>query len=201
MEGGSGISNAPGFSLFVSTKEVKLLKIIVGAEEFYDDEKGFYTSGGTELELEHSLLSLSKWESIFEKPFLDKKEKTEEELVGYIEAMIVTPNFPRGIVQKMSEENVETINVYIDRKMTATRVGDPPGPPNREIITSELIYYWMTELQIPFECERWNLNRLIMLIKVCNVKRSKPKKMSVSEIADRNRRLNAERRASLGSKG
>jgi hypothetical protein len=180
-----------------------MLKITIGAIDVYDEsEETFTTQGGFELQLEHSLVSLSKWESEFEKPFLSKSEKTPEETLAYIRYMVLTPNPPGDFLERLSKENLETIHTYIDRKMTATWFSDQPGTPrSREIITSELVYYWMTVFSIPFECETWHLNRLFTLIRICNVKQAKPKKMSRSEIAARNRELNAQRKAQLGTKG
>ena len=180
-----------------------MLVITVGATDSYDESAGtFVTNGGFELQLEHSLVSLSKWESEFEKPFLGKGEKTPEETLAYIGYMVLTPNPPGDFLEKLSQENLEAINTYIERKMTATWFSDQPGSPkSREVITSELVYYWMTVFDIPFECETWHLNRLFTLIRICNVKQSKPKKMSRSEVAARNRELNAQRKAQLGTRG
>jgi len=180
-----------------------MLTIIVPGVEMFDEKsQEFITVDDVTLDLEHSLVSLSKWESKYEKPFLGKVEKTTEEVIGYIKAMTLTPNVPDEVYLKLSEQNINAINEYIDAKMSATWFNEAPGaPPSREVITSELIYYWMVTFQIPFECEHWHLNRLFTLIRVCNVKSAKPKKMSRAEIAARNRELNAQRRAQLGSKG
>jgi hypothetical protein len=180
-----------------------MLTITVGGTDVYDESTDkFDTQGGVELQLEHSLVSLSKWESEFEKPFLDKDSKSPEELLAYVRCMIVSENPPEGILHKLSQENFEAVQAYIDRKMTATWFSEQPGTPGTTaIITSELIYYWMTLFQIPFECENWHLNRLFTLIRICNAKQSKPKKMSRAEVAARNRELNAQRRAKLGTKG
>lgn len=180
-----------------------MLTIVVPGVEMYDEQQAeFVTIGDMTLELEHSLVSLSKWESIYEKPFLGKDEKTTEQVLTYVRLMTLTPNIPDDVFSKLSEGNFKAINEYIDAKMTATWFSDTPGAPSsRDVITAELIYYWMITFQIPFECERWHLNRLFTLIRVCNVKQAKPKKMSRSEIAARNRELNAQRRAQLGSKG
>lgn len=179
-----------------------MLSIIVSGTEVFDNEtQEFTTQGDVVLELEHSLVSLSKWESKFEKPFLGKAEKTADEVLAYV-GMMVLNKVPEEILSKLSEDNFKAINEYIEAKMTATWFSEPPGAPSsRDVITAELIYYWMITFQIPWECERWHLNRLFTLIRVCNIKQAKPKKMSRSEIAARNRELNAQRRAQLGTRG
>ena len=181
-----------------------MLTITVGGTDVYDEEtQTFKSQGGVELQLEHSLVSLSKWESEFEKPFLGKTDKTPEEILGYVRCMIVTPNPPGEFLQKLSKENIEEINAYIERKMSGTFFPSAPGAPaSREVVTSELIYYWMTVFQIPFECETWHLNRLFTLIRICNMKQSsKPKRMGRGEEAARRRELNAQRRKELGTRG
>jgi hypothetical protein len=180
-----------------------MLTITVGATDLYDESADrFSTQGGVDLQLEHSLVSLSKWESEFEIPFLGKSDKTTEEALAYIRYMVMTPNPPGDFLQRLSKENLQTIHAYIDRKMTATWFSEQPGAPkSREVITSELIYYWMTVFTIPFECETWHLNRLFTLIRICNIKQSKPKKMNRAETARRNRELNAQRRSQLGTTG
>lgn len=179
-----------------------LTVVVPGVEMFDDSSQEFTTRGDVVLELEHSLVSLSKWESIFEKPFLGKEEKSTDEVIGYIKAMTLTPNVSDEVWEKLNEDNYQAINAYIDSKMTATWFNDQgKDSPNREVITAEVIYHWMITFQIPFECQHWHLNRLMTLIRVCNVKTTKPKKMSRSEIAAHNRAINAERRAQSGTKG
>jgi hypothetical protein len=180
-----------------------MLTIIVPGVEMFDDKsQEFVTRDDVTLELEHSLASLSKWESKYERPFLGEIEKTNEEIFDYIKLMTVTPDVPEEVYSKLSENNLTEINDYIESKMTATWFSEAPGAPkSRDVITAELIYYWMIVFNIPFECEHWHLNRLFTLIRVCNIKQSKPKKMSRGEVAARNRELNAQRRAQLGTKG
>lgn len=180
-----------------------MLKIIVPGTEFYNEvDATFSTVEDTVLQLEHSLVSLSKWESEFQIPFLSSNDKTTEQVYTYIKAMILTPNYPDNIASFFSQQNLAEVNEYIDSKESATTFGEMPKQRGRgEIITSELIYYWMVAFNIPFECETWHLNRLFALIRICNVKNSKPKKLSSGEIAQRNRELNAQRKAALGTTG
>lgn len=180
-----------------------MLRIIVLGEEFFDESKQeFVTKGDTIIDLEHSLLSVSKWESKYEKPFLGKEEKTTKEALGYVEAMTLTPNIAPEVFSKLSSSNHEEINAYVNAKMTATWFREIPGPlSSPEVITSELIYYWLTVFNIPFTCETWHLNRLLTLIRICSIKGAKPKKMSRSELAARQRTLNDQRRAQYGTTG
>lgn len=180
-----------------------MLRIIVEEQELFNETtETFETVSSVVLDLEHSLVSLSKWESEYQKPFLSSKDLTNEEMLGYLRAMILTPDVDSDILYKLSKTNLDAIQDYINSTQSATTFGvlpDRRGP--GEIITSELIYYWMVAFNIPFECQSWHLNRLFSLIRICNIKNSKPRKMSRTEIAQRNRELNAQRRAELGTKG
>lgn len=180
-----------------------MLRLVIEGEEFFNEEtQTFETNDDVVLDLEHSLLSLSKWESIYQKPFLGSNKKTLEEVFGYLKVMLVTPGIDPDVLYRCSQKNLDDVQAYIDSSQSATTFGIMPerrGP--GEIITSELIYYWMVSFNITFECQHWHLNRLFSLIRICNIKNSKPKKMSRNEIAQRNRELNAKRRAELGTSG
>lgn len=180
-----------------------MLTIMVKGDEYFDEStQTFTTVGDVELELEHSLVSVSKWESKYKKPFLSIEEKTPEEMFYYVKAMVIYPINSHDTLLRLSNENLEQINEYIESTESATTFGNMPEYKGRnEIITSELIYYWMIVFQIPFDCERWHLNRLFALIRVCNVKNAKPKKMSRGEVARRNRELNAMRKEQYGTRG
>ena len=154
------------------------------------------------LQLEHSLVSLSKWESKWCKVFLTDKEKTSEEILDYIKCMTLTQNVKPEVYNRLTQENIDRINKYISDPRSATYFSDNRiGKSSRESITSELIYYWMIALNIPFECQKWHLNRLLTLIRVCNIKNQPPKKMSRREIMSRNAALNAARRKQLNTRG
>lgn len=180
-----------------------MLEIIIPDVELFDEIKNEfkYVKGAT-LKLEHSLVSLSKWESKWKKPFLTNDEKSYEETVDYIKCMTLTQNVNPELYYYIGNDNMLKINEYIGNPMTATTFGkETKGKRNTEIVTSELIYYWMIALNIPFECQKWHLNRLLTLVKVCNIKNQPPKKMSKREIMARNAALNAQRRKQLNSKG
>lgn len=189
-----------------------MLDIYIPPRELYDeDEDGnvifLYPKGGM-LHLEHSLISLSKWEMKWGKPYLDlRTPKTREESIDYVRCMTVGKELDALSYASIADEQMDVINDYIGAPMTATWFAKTPGSGNgrgmsHEIITNELIYYWMIQFQIPFECEKWHLNRLMTLIRVCNIKQAGPgKKMSKRELMERNTRLNAERKARLKTKG
>ena len=177
-----------------------LLLTIPPIEMFNEKTSEFVYSKETKISLEHSLVSLSKWESRWNKPSLPKDNKTLEETIDYIRCMTITQNVDPEVYFRLTDENINTINKYIESPMTATTFSDN-GHSSREIITSELIYYWMISLNIPMECQKWHLNRLLTLIRVCNIKNAPAKKMSRREIMNRNAALNAARRKKLNSTG
>lgn len=179
-----------------------MLKISIKTKEFFDQAENKFFSECVEVELEHSLASLSKWESIWEIPFLSPEEPTSEQTLSYIQCMCVTPNIAPEVFLNLNEENVKDINAYINKKMTATTVREP-GNATRSIVTSEQIYSWMAGFQIPLEAQHWHLNRLIMLIKVCNANNQteqQSKGMTRDDLAAR-RALNEQRKRDLGTRG
>lgn len=181
-----------------------MLKITIKASEIFDERKNAFliNAKDTTITLEHSLVSISKWESKWHKPFLSDTPKTLEESIDYIKCMTTTQNVDPNVYMFLNRDNFEKINAYIEDPMTASWVNDSHGKKGRsETITSELIYYWMIALNIPVEFQRWHLNRLLMLIRICNAKNQPPKKMSKGEIMRRNKSLNAARRKASGSKG
>lgn len=180
-------------------------------EEYWDPNKNEFINISFEeqnLSLEHSLVSISKWESRHHKPFLGKDEKTEEEVIDYIKCMMITQNVAKEVYNYILKDKdiLKKINDYIQDSMTATtfyeiKNTNQVGRPSKEIITSELIYYWMGSYQIPFTCEKWHLNRLLTLIRIYNIKNDNGKKMSKKEILSNNAALNAARRAKMNSRG
>lgn len=180
-----------------------MLRITIPAAELWDEEhQRFVETKEQTLQLEHSLVSISKWESKWCKAFLSKNDKTAEETLDYIKCMTITPNVDPNVYNFLTQENIREINAYIQAPMTATYFSeDKRAKGSREIVTAELIYYWMISLNIPFECQKWHLNRLLALVRVCNIKNSPPKKYSRRELASRNAALNAARRKQLNTTG
>lgn len=180
-----------------------MLQLVIKPREDWNEttQEFVYTKGQT-LQLEHSLVSISKWESKWCKPFLSKDPKTYEETLDYIRCMTLTQNVDPAIYSRLSVDNINEVNKYIEAPMTATTIKEQPGHGrSSEIITSELIYFWMISYQIPFECQKWHLNRLLTLIRVCSIKNTPGKKLSKRDIMSRNAALNAARRQQLNSMG
>lgn len=175
---------------------------VLGDQHFNEATSEVYTVGDVVIELEYSLAALSKWEQIHKKPFISETSKTPEEQLDFIKCMTLTPNIPDDVFNKLSMENLHEIKEYVEDDATATWFSDNGrSPKSREVITSELIYYWMFSAEIDKECEHWHLNRLFTLIKIYNLKNAKPEKMSRAELARRNREENARRKALYGTRG
>lgn len=176
-----------------------MLEINVAMEESFDETSSkFVVTSSFKVTLEHSLVSVSKWESFWKQAFLGKKDKTPEQLLSYIKFMILNDELPPGVFQKLIQFHMEVIKDYIEDEMTATKLyNDPNAPTSRETVTAELIYYWMISMGIPIQFEHWHLNRLITLIRVINVKNAPKKKMSLSE----RRALNRSRLSKHNTRG
>ncbi len=181
-----------------------MLRICIPGQEFWNEKTEEFVYGPEiVISLEHSLISISKWESKWHKPFLANKQPRGEELMDYIKCMTVTPNVKDEIYDRLTTADIDKILKYINDPMTATTITERDGVRHRssEIITSELIYYWMVAMQIPFECEKWHINRLMMLIRICGIKNQPDKKMSKRNTMQQNAALNAARRQKLHSRG
>ena len=179
-----------------------MLRITIPGLEYYDEEKNEFTYYDEHtIDLEHSLVSISKWEAKWCKPFLTNADKSALEVIDYVRCMTVNEELPLDTYTRLTEDNLKAINEYIGSPMTATTFAAERNSGGREIITSEIIYYWMVSFNIPFECQYWHLNRLLTLIKVCNVKNNPPKKMSKQEILARNRALNEARKREMNTRG
>ncbi len=181
-----------------------MLEIRVQGLEYYDEGRDLFIDvEPATITLEHSLLSISKWESKWHKPYLTRERKTPKEFIDYIRCMTLTQNVNPLLYNNLSEANLKAILDYTDDPMTATTFSEfgPKSSRQNQIITSELIYYWMLVFNIPFECQKWHINRLLTLIRVCKIKNQTDNKMSRREVLNQQRELNAQRRAALKSKG
>ena len=175
-----------------------MLKVTIPGIETYDERNDLFISTKEQtIALEHSLLSISKWEAKWHKPYLASSEKTNEEMIDYIRCMTVTPNVDPNIYYGLTNDIYKKVSDYINDPMTATTLSKSKGQAvgQKEIITSEIIYYWMITCDIPFECEKWHLNRLLMLIQVCDRKNAPSQKMSKKDIFSQNRALNKARKS------
>lgn len=175
---------------------------LLGHEHFDEETNEFRYPDSVEIELEHSLAVLSKWEAKHEKPFLGPKDKTQEELVDYVRMMIQTPDVDPNVVTYFTQENFDQIGAYMNAKMTATWFSDVPGSTKAgETITADLIYYWMSTFSIPLEFEHRHINQLFTVIRIHSLKNQKPKKMGKAEAMRKQRELNAQRQKDLGTRG
>lgn len=184
-----------------------MLTIVVPGDEFFDEStQTFITEKDVTLQLEHSLISVSKWEAKWKKPFLnvyDKSdEKTDEELLDYVRCMCLNKSVDESVFSRLTVDNINSIVDYINDPMTATTIRETKGKAQRRIITSEVIYYWMIAQNVPFECQKWHINRLIMLLRVCSAENNPNKnKIGKNELMSRNRALNEARKKKYGTKG
>ena len=180
-----------------------MLTITVPAKEMFDEQtQTFFTLKAQTLQLEHSLVSISKWESKWCKPFLAKNAQiTTEETLDYIRCMTITQNVDPTVYRRLTRSNIDEINKYIDSPMTATTFSENKQGGGSETPTSELIYYWMISQNVPMECQKWHLNRLLTLLRIFSVKSQSPKKMSKRDIMNRYASLNAARRKQFNTKG
>lgn len=180
-----------------------MLTITVPAGELFDEKtQTFIATKEQTLQLEHSLVALSKWESKWCVPFLTNDKKTMEQTIDYIKCMTITQNVDPNVYLLLSRSNIEEINAYIDAPMTATTFRERNGNSGKKpIVTAELIYYWMISYNIPVKFEKWHIHRLLTLIRVCNEKNSPPKKMSKRDITSQYASLNAARKQKLNTKG
>lgn len=179
-----------------------MLKLVVPAMELFDGKDGFIQTKEQVLSMEHSLVSLSKWEAKWQKPYLSRTPLTREETLDYIRCMTVTQNVDPNVYLALTPSLLAQVRRYIDAPMTATTISKQSSKRGRrEIITAEVIYYWMISYGIPFECQKWHLNRLLTLINVCGAKNGKPEKMPQSEIMARNRALNEARKRKWNTRG
>lgn len=179
-----------------------MLQITVPETELYDEvNKEFITVKEHILQLEHSLVSISKWESKWCIPFLDNDGLTDEQTIDYIRCMTLNKNVDPNVYKVLTEENIKDVSNYIGAPMTATTFRNQPHESHHEIVTSELIYYWMIALNIPPEYQKWHIKRLLTLIQVCNIKNSPPKKRSRGQMIEERRALNAARKKQFNTKG
>ena len=179
------------------------ITVTIPDKEFFDQANNrFLTIRGRSLTFEHSLLSITKWESKWHKPYLSKTEKTREEAIDYLRCMCLDKIDDPNIFMAIDADAMKEISLYIEDPMTATTFREDHKRQSREIITNEIVYYWMTELNIPFDpCQKWHFNRLMTLIRVASIKKQPPKKMGKKEWAAQRSAINAQRRAKYNSKG
>ena len=179
-----------------------MLSLSLPEAEFFDEgTQLFEYVKATAIVLEHSLVSVSKWESKWRKPFFSKEPKTDEETLDYVRCMTITQNVNPLVYRGLSQAHLEQIRSYIEEPMTATWFKEKPKTSGHETVTSEVIYYWMVALGIPFECEKWHLNRLLTLIRVCNEKQKTPTGQKGRQALARRQALNKARRAKFHTRG
>lgn len=180
------------------------IKLVIKANEFWDfNKEEFINTEDTIIHIEHSLAAIAKWEGRWKKSFFSNTALTGDELLDYIRCMTIEEDIPSYVYMSLSQENLETIKSYLEDPMTAAWFKEQPksGKSVGSTLTAEIIYYYMVELGIPFECENWHFNRLMTLIRVCSEKQAVPKKMAKKDIFSQNAALNAQRKARLKTRG
>lgn len=180
-----------------------MIKVVVPDMEYYDERtETFENVKGCVLKLEHSLISISKWEAKWKKPYLVNEQRTNDEFLDYVRCMTINHVEDKRVYRYISYVDMNRIKEYIADPMTATTFSETIKMPHmRERVTSELIYYWMIYNNIPFEAEKWHISRLLTLIRICSIKGQQPKKMSQREQMNYNSSLNKARRAKYHTKG
>lgn len=179
-----------------------MLEIEIPGREFYDEERNeFFDTKPVTLRLEHSLVSISKWEAKWKKPFLTREPHSLEETRDYVRCMTLNQHVDPAVYRALTPENVDEVAEYISAELTATTIHDTTAKPTREIVTSEVMYYWMIVYNIPIEAQKWHLSRFLTLVRICSIKNAPPKKMSRQAILRRNTKLNEARRKKLGTRG
>lgn len=179
-----------------------MLEITIPDTELYNEEANeFVTVKGVVLRLEHSLVSISKWESNWKEPFLSEKPKTVAQTVDYVRCMTINQNVDPMTYEALTNDNINAVNDYIKENRTATTFSDAGKGSRRDVITSELIYWWMAQFNIPMECQKWHLSRLLALIRIASIKNAPQKNMPRNAVLSQNAALNAARRKARGSKG
>lgn len=177
-------------------------QIFIKEKELWDEKNRMFINVKPQtITLEHSLVSISKWESKWHVPFFSKQDKTAEMTLDYIRAMTITQNVNPNVYEALTAEDFREIEKYIQDPQTATTIRDTNTKPNRETITAELVYFWMIQFGIPFECQKWPFNRLLTLIRICQIKNQPEKKMSNKEILQQNAAINAARKKKFNTKG
>lgn len=182
-----------------------MLELHLPAEEVFDrKESKIYKLPEITLRLEHSLLTISKWETIWELPFLSEEKKTNDQLHSYVSIM-AGGNLEEETLNRLGQSHYEKLNTYLNAKHSATWFSDPPNQrKSTQTVTSELIYFWMTTYNIPFECENWPFARLMNLIRIASIKNDPDKgkkKRNKSQMLSERAMLNQKRREELGTTG
>lgn len=178
-----------------------MLEIVVkGGEMFNERTFEFYQTKDFTIKLEHSLVSIAKWEAKYHKPFFSKEKMEPSEYMDYIKCMTITQNVPEEVYQRLSNKNIKDILNYQQDSMTAMKQTSK-SKGGYAVITAETIYYWMISLNIPHEYEKWHINRLLALVEYVSLKNAPPEKMSQREMMEMYRTENEKRRAKYKSKG